>query len=165
MNIHDDNDDELFLWNGWPTKGWSLILKPGILLEIRTIANLEHAASSISASAEPEFSLCWMKLCSSDNHHIASSSIFAKKCLINWISIGKRLIDTFWYNYHHENCLRRRFIFQKTKPARNFSGGIWLHLTVYKDLIKVDNDAEFLKIGTSPLLPYIFLEYIFQGKD
>ena len=40
-----------------------------------------------------------------------------------------------------------------------------LHWTVYKDLVKVDKGAEFLNIGTSPLLPYIYLEYIFQGKD
>ena len=36
--------------------------------EILTIANLRHAASRIWTCAEPEFSLSWMKLCSSDNH-------------------------------------------------------------------------------------------------
>ena len=41
----------------------------GPLSKILTIANLRQAASRIWTCAEPEFRLCWMKLCSSDNHY------------------------------------------------------------------------------------------------
>ena len=43
--------------------------QPGPLPEILTIANLWIAASRIWTYAEPEFRVCWMKLCSSDNHY------------------------------------------------------------------------------------------------
>ena len=39
------------------------------LPEILTIANLQHAACRTWTSMEPKFRLCWMKLCSSDNHY------------------------------------------------------------------------------------------------
>ena len=39
--------------------------QPGPLSEILTIANLRHAASRIWICADPEFRVCWMKLCSS----------------------------------------------------------------------------------------------------
>ena len=41
-NAIDDDDDELFLWYGWPTKGVSPYFQPGPLAEILTIANLRH---------------------------------------------------------------------------------------------------------------------------
>ena len=41
---HDD-DDELFLWYGWPTKGVLHYFQPGPLSEILTIVNLRYAAS------------------------------------------------------------------------------------------------------------------------
>ena len=56
--------------------------------EILSITYLQDAASWAWTSAEPEFRLSWMKLCSSDNHYtiallvtclIASSELF---CLI-----------------------------------------------------------------------------------
>ena len=53
-----DDDDELFLWYGWPTKGVKPYFQPGPLSKILTIANLR-----------PEFRLCWMKSYSSDNHY------------------------------------------------------------------------------------------------
>ena len=65
----DDGDDELFLWYGWPMKGIYPYFQPGPLSEILTIANLGHAASMIWTCAEPELRLCWMNLCSSDNHY------------------------------------------------------------------------------------------------
>ena len=37
--------------------------------EILTIANLRHAVNKTWIYTEPEFSLFWMKLCSSDNHY------------------------------------------------------------------------------------------------
>ena len=65
MNDDDDDDeddeDELFLWYGY--------FQPGPLSEILTILNLQHAASRIWTCAEAEFRLCWMKLCSNDNHY------------------------------------------------------------------------------------------------
>ena len=58
----NDDDDELFLRNGWPTKGIKPYFQLGTQLEIFTIANLRHAASSIWTRAYSEFRLCWMKL-------------------------------------------------------------------------------------------------------
>ena len=43
----DDYDDELFLWNGSPTKGIKPYFQPGPLSEILTVANLRHAARRI----------------------------------------------------------------------------------------------------------------------
>ena len=65
----NDDDDELFLWYGWPTKGVQPYFQLGLLSEILTIANLRHAASRIWTCAEPELRLSWMKLCRSDNHY------------------------------------------------------------------------------------------------
>ena len=65
----DDDDDELFLWYGWPTKGVYALFQPGPLSEILTIANLQHLASRVWPCAESEFRLCWMKLCNRDNHY------------------------------------------------------------------------------------------------
>ena len=48
-----DDDDELFLRNGWPTKGDKHYFQPGPLLEFFTIANLQHAANRIWTGAEP----------------------------------------------------------------------------------------------------------------
>ena len=65
----DDDDDELFLWYGWPTKGVKPYFLPGPLPEILTIANLRRATSRTWTRAKPEFRLFWMKLYSSDNHY------------------------------------------------------------------------------------------------
>ena len=66
--IMEDNG-ELFLQNGWPTKRVKPYFQMGPLWEIFTVANLWHAASRIWTCPEPRFRLCWMKLCSSDNHY------------------------------------------------------------------------------------------------
>ena len=50
--------DELFLRNGWPTKGVKPFLQARPLSKILTIINLRHAANRIGTSAEPEFRLC-----------------------------------------------------------------------------------------------------------
>ena len=68
-----DADDELLLWYGWPTKLFNHINQPGPLSEILTIANLWYAASRIWTCAEPDFRLCRMNLCSSDNHYTTAS--------------------------------------------------------------------------------------------
>ena len=66
------NDEELFLWYCWPTKGVYFYFQPGALSEILTIANLRHAASRVWACAKPEFRLCWIKLCSSANQGVVN---------------------------------------------------------------------------------------------
>ena len=48
-------------------------LQPGLLSEILTIWNLLNAASRIWTYPEPKFSLCWIKLWSSDNHYTTAS--------------------------------------------------------------------------------------------
>ena len=59
----------VFFWYGWPTKDVYPFFQPGPLSEILTISNLQHAVSRIWTCAEPEFRLCWMKLCGSDNYY------------------------------------------------------------------------------------------------
>ena len=46
-NDNDDDDDELFLRHGWPTKGIYSYFQLGPLPEILIIANLQNAASRI----------------------------------------------------------------------------------------------------------------------
>ena len=70
------NDDELFLSYGWLMKGVEPYFQPGPLSEILTIANLRHSTSRIWTRAEPEFRLCWMKLCNSDNHSTTALEYF-----------------------------------------------------------------------------------------
>ena len=48
---------------------WKVYFKPGLLSELFTIPNLQHTARSVSACAEPELSINWIKFCSSDNHY------------------------------------------------------------------------------------------------
>ena len=50
--FHDD-DAELFLRNGWPTKGVKPYFQSGPLSEILTIANLRHAESKILITTTP----------------------------------------------------------------------------------------------------------------
>ena len=67
--------DELFLWYGWPTKGVSPYFQPGPLSEILTISSLWHTVSRILTFSEPVFRLCWIKLCSNDNHYTTAPQI------------------------------------------------------------------------------------------
>ena len=75
-----DDDDELFLWYGSPTKGIQPYFQPEPLSEILTIANLRHVASRVCTCAEPEFRLSCMKLCSSDNHYTKVHPNFCFDC-------------------------------------------------------------------------------------
>ena len=64
-----NDEDELFLWYGLPMKG-VLVLFP----DNTTVRDPHHRESPIyreeqDLSAEPEFRLCWMKLCNSGNHY------------------------------------------------------------------------------------------------
>ena len=56
--LHDD--DELFWWYGWPTKGVQPYFHLIPLSEILAIANLRYATSRICTCAEPELRLSWM---------------------------------------------------------------------------------------------------------
>ena len=79
------NDDELFLWYGWPMKDDQPYFQPVPLSEILTISNLCDT-SRIWTYAEPEFRLCWMKLCSSVNYYITAPPTGAET--INLIKSG-----------------------------------------------------------------------------
>ena len=78
----DDDDDEvnneLFLRNGWPTKGVKPYVQQAPLLEILTIANL-HSESRIWTCAELEFRLYGIKLYRSDNHCNTAPHISVKR--------------------------------------------------------------------------------------
>ena len=58
--------DELLLWYDWQIFS---LFHSGPLSEMLTITNLWHATCRIWTFAGPEFRLCWMKLCNSDNHY------------------------------------------------------------------------------------------------
>ena len=55
----NDDDDELFLCYGWPTKGIWPYFQLGPLSEILNMANLRHAPSRVWTCAEPEFRVSW----------------------------------------------------------------------------------------------------------
>ena len=55
----------------WLTDKRRLALFPGM--------SLWHNASRIWTCTEPEFGLCWMKLCSSDNHYTTSKKKTTKE--------------------------------------------------------------------------------------
>ena len=52
----------------WQRKAFSQISSQDHL----TISNLQHTASRIWTCRETEFRLCWMKLCTSDNHYLTA---------------------------------------------------------------------------------------------
>ena len=97
--------DELFLWYGWPTKGVKPYFQPGPLSEILTIANLRHAASRIWTSAEPEFRLCWMKLCSSDNHY---TTVPPNVCSISLLYFSGNLLRSFLSRHGFKTLFKLR---------------------------------------------------------
>ena len=106
MILHniDEDEDELFLWYGWLTKGVQPYFQLVPLSEILTIMNLWHVASRVSTCAEPEFRLSWMNLWSSDNHYTTApystanySTLFLLKnfsCKI-WFT-KKSTTNEFW---------------------------------------------------------------------
>ena len=67
--VHDD-DDELILWNGWPTKGVEPYFHPGPMSEFSLSQTSNLPQDMIWTCAEAEFKLCWMKLYSNVNHCI-----------------------------------------------------------------------------------------------
>ena len=74
-----NDDDELFLRNGWPTKRVKPYFQTRPLSEILTIANLQHALAGL----EPEFRLYGMKLCSSGKHYTTSPTLTYPKYTLN----------------------------------------------------------------------------------
>ena len=70
MTVNDVDDDELFLWYGWPTKGLALF-------PAGTIArDLHHRESPTRREQDlnpRRTRLWWMKLCSSDNHYTTAA--------------------------------------------------------------------------------------------
>ena len=83
--VINDDDVELFLWNGWPTNGTWPYFQLGPLLEIFTIANLGHSAIRIWSCTEPKFRLCWIKG-SSDNHYaMAPCGVTKCHCQFNYM--------------------------------------------------------------------------------
>ena len=71
-----DNNDELFLRNGWPTT------------KIRD--NYQRSSPSRifgtpPAGLEPEFRLSWIKFCSNDTHFITTSHYFLKSSSLIYI--------------------------------------------------------------------------------
>ena len=80
----------LFLWYGWPEKGFQLYFQLGLFSKILIITNLQHAASSIWICPEPEFRHCLMKLCGSDNHYtrtpLSPLSLVRGSGITGWLS-------------------------------------------------------------------------------
>ena len=64
--------------------------RAGTIVKDPPIVNLWQAASKISTCAEPEFRLCWMKFCSSDNYYtmapLVSSRTIYLFILYKWLT-------------------------------------------------------------------------------
>ena len=71
-----DSDYELFLWNGWTTKGVTPYFQPGTFSVTLYIANLLHARSRIWTCKDPKLRFCWITFCSSDNNYTTTPLVF-----------------------------------------------------------------------------------------
>ena len=123
----------IVFWYGWPTEGVYLYFQPGPLSEILTISNLQHATSRIWTCAEPEFRLCWMKLCSSDNHYTTAPQTLLNICSMSICllrntscptSTSEQMNEKAWLNWWHHLDVRCYVHFQVQK----FSFGKILHI-------------------------------------
>ena len=93
----DDDESELFLLPGWLTKEVKTYFQTELFPRVLTIiVNLHQVVSRIWASAEPEFRLCWMKMCSSDIHYTT-----VPQC----IAILFIFIFTIYYCYYFYNFI------------------------------------------------------------
>ena len=82
----------------WLTDETRLSLFPaGAIVRIVTITNLWHAASRIWTCSEPEFRLCWMKLCSSDNHYTAGKTLLEELIFVAYIFVN-------WWLFKYDFC-------------------------------------------------------------
>ena len=86
----------VFFWYGSPTKGVSPYFQPGPLSDILSISNLRHAASRIWTCAEATFRLCWMMLCSIDNHYTTAPLVIE---LFALFAIELFVIELFAMSY------------------------------------------------------------------
>ena len=100
LNPIYDDDDELFLWNGWLTKGVKHYF------QLTPLSDSHHHKSPtyhrIWDCAEPQFRLCWRKLCSSDNHFTR----VPQQCVFTIILFNTTLLCSTANKYssagHHE---------------------------------------------------------------
>lgn len=85
-------------------KALSLTSRPGPKSEFLINTNLRHNANRIWKCAELEFRLCWMRLCSSDNHWTTALLIFSlishfsKNMLISFFFRNLRLFTKFCFS-------------------------------------------------------------------
>ena len=119
MNLIDD--DEGFCGIVDRRKAFCLISSRGLLSEILTIANLRHTASKILNSAEPEFRLSWMKLCSSDNPYATApvkSPVERKGACPSLEDNLLRLTERHLNNIKQNNPITRCIVCDKHKIRR-----------------------------------------------
>ena len=79
----DHDDDEFFLWYGWPTKLVYPYFQARLLSEILSIANLQHVTSRIWTCAEPNFQF-WENWGLQKSWNFASCTIFAS---LSWKNV------------------------------------------------------------------------------
>ena len=138
-----------------------------------TISNLRHVASRIWNCAEPEFGLCWMKLCSSDNHcttgcfHSFDTTMWYVYCksfkefiwvifISCYFPIGLGRKATLFSPLKIKNCLKNYYeisllpIFNKTSEWLIFNDffNFFLKSVVYRLSIKFYS-REFLYFATT----------------
>ena len=77
------HDDELFLQNGWPTKGVNALF-PAETIQRFSPSQIPDTTNRVWTCVESDFRLCWMEFCSSDNHYTTA-----------W-SRDKILLETLW---------------------------------------------------------------------
>ena len=111
----DDDDDDVmincFCGMAEQRKAFRIISSQDHLSEILTIANIRRAASRIWTCLEPEFRLCWMKFCSSDNHFTADLIMFADDTIFFY---SKKDINTVFLKVNEElQNINERFISYK----------------------------------------------------
>ena len=119
-NYDDDDDHELFLRNGWPTKGIKPCFQPGPMSKILAIASLQYTASSIWTCPEPELGLSLMKLCSSDNYYSTATQQPSNNEIIIRTSINIRSSITIWYRI----IMKSQIIRSRITISRSW---IWSH--------------------------------------
>ena len=85
------------------------------------IVNLRHDASRIWTRAKPEFRLCWMKLCNSDNYY-TNTSLFCKHLAkrYNYTDNKDNEDVYYWYNRINEGMYKFQYwISLKHKASAN----------------------------------------------
>ena len=92
LTIYDDADDELFLWYGWLTKRRLALFLAGTIVRDPHLLESPTRREQDFTWTESEFRLCWVKLCSSDNHYTtAPITMNGQPITIIWRSICMNL--------------------------------------------------------------------------